>query len=125
MRETPEYERVSEFPTKKNRYPWDKWLDGSVWKIDMEGLNLNALRVSTYQAGKRRGLFVKTTRIDGCLYLQAFKETNEDKEDEGPTQVPESAPVEEETEQPTEIAVPEMVTVPEDPEDIPPWLQPE
>jgi hypothetical protein len=74
--------RVDNFPElpSQSRYPWDEWLDGSVWELipgqDFSGKPANFRSVATGQAKKRNGK-VKTRllRADGPeqtdrLYVQ-------------------------------------------------------
>lgn len=57
------------------KYPWDEWLDGSVWRLiggwDFQPSAGNFRRV-VYAAAKRRGLEVRTTVQDGDVILQAL-----------------------------------------------------
>lgn len=82
-------ERVSEFPEiLPSRgftalYPWDDWLDGSVWKLDEDDASttLRSLRMSIQQKARQRGLKVRTGMLDGHLYLQVTGPREETVED--------------------------------------------
>lgn len=73
-------QRVSELPPanagRKAIYPWDEWLDGSVWLLkqgeDFQ-TSVNAFRATAHVAGKRRGVKVATRKRDEGLYIQAFE----------------------------------------------------
>ena len=51
-----------EFPNEI-RYPWDVWLDGSIWEItetDIGNTTLDTFRVNAHQAAGKRGIKIKT-----------------------------------------------------------------
>ena len=57
-------------------YPWDEWLDGSVWRIrrgeDFE-VSIVAIRSAVHQAAARRGHKVETaTEDEDTLVLRAY-----------------------------------------------------
>lgn len=61
---------------KANRYPWQKWLDGRIWRLtraDYRGRPEN-FRMAAYQQAKRVGLRVRIRQPGetGVLYLQAY-----------------------------------------------------
>jgi hypothetical protein len=71
-------EIVSEFPernSKHDRYPWERWLDGSVWKLtpgkDFE--RIDSFKSALAKAAKIRSVRAKTTCRDNHLFLQAVK----------------------------------------------------
>jgi hypothetical protein len=63
---------------RKGKYDWDLWLDGNIWElkrpVDFQG-NSNSMRNGAKQAGKIRGLKVRTTLVnDDTLVIQAYKD---------------------------------------------------
>lgn len=76
-------QRVEAFPTQ-SKYPWGKWLDGSVWELvigeDYKANPRTLRRVATAQAKKRDGT-VRTRLIraqDGAsdrMYIQFIAPT--------------------------------------------------
>lgn len=72
-------ERLSSYDFSKRKratkYPWDEWLDGSVWRITQGvdfTLSLRAMQSSVIIAARRVGRCV-TTRVEGeHLILQAL-----------------------------------------------------
>ena len=66
---------LQEFPTKE--YPWDEWLDGeprTLYRGDDFETTTNAMRVTVYRAGARRGLRVRTILTDSTLTIQARRD---------------------------------------------------
>lgn len=57
-------------------YPWDDWLDGQPRRL-LRGSDFRCqvqeMAALTRQAGRRRGLLVRTSTRDGSLILQSFK----------------------------------------------------
>lgn len=75
-------EKLDSFPTsytKKSKYPWDEWFDGSVWKLtqkdDFPETKPTSFRVTIYTSAKNRGLSVRIHELDtdGSLVIQAYK----------------------------------------------------
>lgn len=71
---------------KRNKYPWDKWFDGSVWSLtrgqDFQ-VSLNAFRGAASQAAKREGIRITTRKVaEGTILLQAIRESSEGSLDE-------------------------------------------
>ena len=74
--------KLKSFPARQRRtkYPWDQWLDGSVWELrkgsdyDIDTLSLRAL---AGKAAKRAGTRVRTKLIRNnrgeSLVIQAYK----------------------------------------------------
>lgn len=66
-----------DFPTggPVSKYPWDEWLDGSVWRLiggrDFQ-VPADNFRRHVCTTAKRRGLEVRTTVQDGDVILQAL-----------------------------------------------------
>lgn len=56
-------------------YPWEEWLDGSVWEIiqgeDFDS-KISSFVVTIRQAAKRHGLKVTLTTQDDRIFLQAY-----------------------------------------------------
>lgn len=73
--------RAQRFDIEQSRrsaiFPWDSWFDGGVHRllpgIDFQHKELADMAQLVRQAGRRRGLLVRTTIKDGSLVLQAFK----------------------------------------------------
>lgn len=63
---------------KKSKYPWDKWLDGSIWQLTQGrdyAIKTSSLRVTATKEAKERGLKLRTKIVDSkCLVIQAYKE---------------------------------------------------
>jgi hypothetical protein len=63
-------QRITAFPITdgpvRRRYPWDDWLDGSVWKLQA-GVDFDAdvdqFRNRCYTMAARRELSVRTTKV--------------------------------------------------------------
>jgi hypothetical protein len=74
-------ERVDAFPVvtlrgRGNGYPWDEWMDGSVWKLvqgDDFGATITNFLSSAWKEASKRGHGCKTHRDpDGVtVYIQA------------------------------------------------------
>lgn len=70
-------ERVPVIPPghKVSKYPWDRWFDGSVWKLTL-GLggdvetSATTFRTLANVTAKKRGLRVTVVKRNGNLYLQ-------------------------------------------------------
>lgn len=67
--------------TRRNKYPWDKWFDGSVWRLtrgqDFQ-VSLNAFRGAAGQAAKRHGIRVTTRKVaENTILLQAIRAPQE------------------------------------------------
>tara|TARA_R100000329_G_scaffold27716_1_gene25802 strand:- start:254 stop:517 length:264 start_codon:yes stop_codon:yes gene_type:complete len=63
---------------RKRKYDWDLWLDGNIWElkrpVDFQS-NANAMRNGAKQAGRSRGLKVRTTVVDDdTLVIQAYED---------------------------------------------------
>jgi hypothetical protein len=73
-------EQVDEFPDPPRRgapekYPYDDWFDGSIWKIDSIaefGREPGALGGRVHAAAERRGLVVQTATMEDELYVQVI-----------------------------------------------------
>lgn len=61
-------------PGRRSLYPWDEWLDGSVWRL-IEGEDFStspkAFMRAANAAGARRGLTVQTTSDGPAVVIQA------------------------------------------------------
>jgi len=62
---------------RKGKYDWDLWLDGNIWElkrpVDFLG-NSDSMRSGAQQAGKIRGLKIRTTVVDDdTLVIQAYE----------------------------------------------------
>lgn len=60
---------------RAGKYPWDEWLDGSVWRlIGGEDFTTPArnFRRQVISVAQRRGLKAQTTVRDGDVILQAL-----------------------------------------------------
>ena len=68
---------------KDGGYPWDKWLNGEIWRLtddDLRKQDFVDLARYVHKVARKRGLDCKTKRWDwdsktqtyGCLYVQAF-----------------------------------------------------
>jgi hypothetical protein len=74
-------ERLDSFPVRRSharsKYPWDEWLDGSVWRLTQGEdftAKLKSMRVYAATTADRRGLKVRM-RIDNednTLTIQAW-----------------------------------------------------
>lgn len=59
-----------------SKYPWDEWLDGSVWKLtkgedfDVEP---DSMTVTIYTTAKKRGHKVRTSKGPDFVVLQAYQ----------------------------------------------------
>ena len=61
----------------KTKYPWDEWLNGSVWEL-LEGVDfphqIQRMRVQTYVAAGKRGLKARTSQSGPKkLIIQAYR----------------------------------------------------
>lgn len=71
--------KVREMPEGKRRegkYPWDEWLDGSVWELEPGSdfkVELDSMRSLAISAAKRQGGKLKTRVTGGKLYIQYSK----------------------------------------------------
>ena len=64
--------------SRRNKYPWDKWFDGSVWRLtrgqDFQ-VSLDGFRGAAGQAAKRHGVRITTRKVaDNTLLLQAIRD---------------------------------------------------
>lgn len=66
-------EKLQEFDFKAragrpDKYPWDEWLDGSVWKLtkadDFPGVKAETMRTAAQAAAQKRDLKVRTSVQD-------------------------------------------------------------
>ncbi len=75
--------KVDDFPVieAQSTYPWDEWLDGSIWElkpgVDFKGRSTTFRASAVTQASRRNGK-VRTRRVtapDGeeTLYLQFYR----------------------------------------------------
>jgi len=59
---------------RREKYPWDEWLDGSIWLLT-RGLDfavtVENFRAVAFAAAKRNGLALRTTRDGDHLAIQA------------------------------------------------------
>lgn len=59
------------------RYPWEKWLDGSVWELTIGEdfkTSVQSFRSNAFYNAKIRGMKIRTIRKDDKLIIQAYKE---------------------------------------------------
>lgn len=75
LRERITYPRSS----MEEKYPYDDWFDGSVWKLKMYEdfwVDPKSMQSAVYQSAKKRGFKVKThiPRSADVLYVQAIKQ---------------------------------------------------
>lgn len=68
---------VGGLPGRKTseKYPWDKWLDGRVWRLDRGEdftQNIEAMRNAIRRAAVARGKTVTTRSREDCIYLQVI-----------------------------------------------------
>ena len=57
------------------RYPWDQWLDGSVWELKSGAdytVPTPTMVAMTHAAARCRGLRVRTARVDAGLVIKAI-----------------------------------------------------
>ena len=65
-------------PQTEEKYPYEEWFDGSVWKLKMYEdffVHPKSMQSALYQAANKRNLKIKThvpTTIDS-LYVQVIK----------------------------------------------------
>ena len=64
-----------DFYAHRTRYPWGLWLDGQTWRltrgIDFQ-VDVPSMRTTVYNAGRARGLKVRTTAENGtCIVIRA------------------------------------------------------
>ncbi len=68
-----------EFGKSKFKYPWDQWLDGTIWKLehgkDFHG-EVESMRVNIYTAAKRQDLKVHTSVEGADIVMQAYEVTS-------------------------------------------------
>lgn len=61
------------------KYPWDTWLDGSVYRLtrgeDFQ-CKVSSMRSAARQIAFRRGLHIRTSVSDNSLTIQAYSEPN-------------------------------------------------
>jgi hypothetical protein len=57
---------------RRNKYPWDEWLDGSTWQLTPgeDYTNVNGFRRTVYEAAEKRGGHARTSMVNGHLLLQ-------------------------------------------------------
>jgi hypothetical protein len=74
--ERPLIERLT-FPRRvtEEKYPWEQWLDGHVWKLSQGedfDVDLESFRSAIYMAASRKGIRVKThiPKQRDCIYVQ-------------------------------------------------------
>ncbi len=72
-------ERVESFPSRTYRrsgYPWNEWLDGGIWRIELGDHNCRTafnFRTTAYGVAAKRGLRLRTViDDDDALTIQAF-----------------------------------------------------
>jgi hypothetical protein len=59
-----------------SKYPWDEWLDGSVWELTSGedfAVSLFSFRTAAYGAAAARGLRVRTSVQRNALVIQAYR----------------------------------------------------
>lgn len=66
---------VGHLPGRKTaeKYPWDKWLDGRVWRLDKGSdftSSVEAMRGAARRAAVNRGKTITTRGRKDCLYIQ-------------------------------------------------------
>jgi hypothetical protein len=77
-------EVVADFPTRLHyrRHPWDKWLDGQIWKLE-SGVDFagspRSFVGTVHHAAKRMGVRAQTREADGHLYVQKLGTLEEPK----------------------------------------------
>lgn len=76
----PLRERITYPPSQtEEKYPYDDWLDGSVWKLKMYEdffVHPKSMRQAIYGAVNRRNLKVRVhmPTTQDCLYIQVVKD---------------------------------------------------
>jgi hypothetical protein len=78
--------KLSEFPkpVRRAKYPWDQWLDGSVWELQAGedyDTTTASMRASASRAAKELGRDIKTQIVRGedgseSLIIQAVDEAD-------------------------------------------------
>lgn len=67
---------LTSFPNDDSRYPWGKWLNGSIWKltrgVDFE-CEPNSIRAQAIRIALRGGLKLKSSVAGNEVVLQASK----------------------------------------------------
>jgi hypothetical protein len=87
--------RVEEFPETSGRYPWEEWLDGSVWELtvgdDFRG-TASTFRSAAITQARKRGGKVRTAVQKGSgpdehdrLYLQFMRPEEVEARESGQT----------------------------------------
>ena len=71
---------------RKRKYDWDLWLDGNIWELtrpaDFQS-NVLTMRNGAKQAGRARGLKVRTNVVDDdTLVIQAYEDVLHEFNDE-------------------------------------------
>jgi len=68
--------KMFDFKNLSKKYDFDKWFDGSVWKLtrgsDYE-CQTRSMGVGLYKAAKQRDVRLKIREVDDCIVLQAEK----------------------------------------------------
>lgn len=62
-----------EFRPGPNTYPWDQWLDGSIWKLKQGedfATDPAKFRTTIYQAARRNNKIVRTSVVEDTVMLQ-------------------------------------------------------
>jgi hypothetical protein len=82
--------RVKVMPIKRRNkykgyriYPWDKWSDGSTWKVKQGtdfDISIRNFQIYVHQAAAKRGLKVQTYTDGDALYFQFYNEKEMDNE---------------------------------------------
>lgn len=66
----------------KPKYPWDEWLDGSIWKLvngeDFQGVSSKHFSSSIYNNARKRGMKARIQALDAgdTLVVQAYEPEN-------------------------------------------------
>ncbi len=61
---------------QRSKYPWDAWLDGSIWKISKDVDFFSdpmKFRAQIYKAAHKRNMKVTIRVIDNDLYFTAIR----------------------------------------------------
>lgn len=65
-----------EFGKAKFKYPWEQWLDGTIWHLEHGkdfSVEVESMRVNIYTAAERRDLKVRTSVEGEDIVMQAYE----------------------------------------------------
>lgn len=60
----------------EDKFPYDEWFDGSVWKLDPDTDFPNSvthMRCKLREVAQKRGLKLRTSTLGGGFYIQAIR----------------------------------------------------